>query len=54
MIERGISKGEVADAINRGTKRVQNGKLIATYRHIEVMFKKIDSMCYVITVMLRW
>ena len=54
MIERGISEKEVNDAVNKGTKRRQGKKIAATYRHLEVVFKKVKEDYYVITVMARW
>jgi hypothetical protein len=54
MIERGISVKEVNDAVNKGTKRRQGKKIVATYRHVEVVFKMVKADCYVITVMTRW
>jgi hypothetical protein len=54
MILRGISPKEVADAIRKGSKRFQDGKIIAAYRYLEVVYKKVGEDYYVITVMLRW
>ncbi len=54
MVERGISAREVSDAINKGSKRKQEDKIVAVHKHLEVVFKKINDDCYVITVMLRW
>ncbi|MEW5937080.1 MAG: DUF4258 domain-containing protein [Candidatus Thermoplasmatota archaeon] len=54
MIERGISTAEVVGAIEQGSKRRQDGKIVAAHRHVEVVFKMVKGDCYVITVMLRW
>jgi hypothetical protein len=54
MIERGISEKEVSDAIQKGTKRNQDGKIVASYTYFEVVFKKVRDTYYIITVMLRW
>ncbi len=54
MIERGISEMEVAEAIQKGTKRAQDKKIVAAYTYFEVVFKKIGDDVYVITVMRRW
>ena len=54
MVERGISSKEIADAINKGSKRIQGDKILAAHKNLEVVFKKQDDVCYVITVMLRW
>jgi len=50
MIERGVSEIEVRNAIIKGAKRNQNGKIIASYSYFEVVYKKVNSEIYVITV----
>jgi len=54
MVERGISEKEISNAINRGSKRTQDDKIVATYMYIEVVYKMIDDDAYVITVFVRW
>lgn len=54
MIERGISEYEVSKAIQKGKKRIQNGKIITLYTYFEVVYKKIGDEVYIITVMPRW
>ena len=54
MVERGISKNEISKAIQKGKKRTQNGKIIASYTYFEVVYKKIRDKYYIITVQLRW
>jgi len=54
MVERGISEKEVTETLNMGSKRRQNGKVVASHRQIEVVAKKIRDEWYVITVMQRW
>jgi len=54
MVERGISASEISEAINMGSKRLQGDKILAAHKNLEVVFKKQDDVCYVITVMLRW
>jgi len=54
MVERGISKNEISKAIQKGKKRTQNGKIIASYTYFEVVYKKIGDKYYIITVQLRW
>jgi len=54
MIGRGISGGEVKEAIIKGAKRIQNGKIISSYSYFEVVYKKIKDEIYVITVKPRW
>jgi len=54
MIGRGISGGEVKEAIIKGAKRIQNGKIILSYSYFEVVYKKIKDEIYVITVKPRW
>lgn len=50
MIERGVSEIEVRKAIIKGAKRNQDGKIIASYSYFEVVYKKVNSEIYVITV----
>jgi hypothetical protein len=50
MVERGVSEMEVKNAIIKGEKRNQNDKIIASYSYFEVVYKKINSEIYVITV----
>ena len=54
MIERGIASSEVKEAIIKGTKRIQDDKLISSYSYFEVVYKKIGNEIYVITVKPRW
>ena len=54
MIARGISLEEVKNAILRGSKRVQDGKIFAAYRYFEVVYKKVDEIFVVVTVSPRW
>jgi hypothetical protein len=37
-----------------GAKRVQNGKVVATYRYFEVTYKKANDVFVIITVKPRW
>ncbi len=54
MVERGISENEVAKAIQKGKKRIQDNKIIVVYTYFEVVYKKIGDEYYIITVLLRW
>jgi len=54
MISRGISLEEVKNAILKGSKRVQDGKIVAVYRYFEVVYKKVDETFVVVTVSPRW
>ncbi len=54
MILRGISLEEVKNAILKGSKRVQDGKIVAAYRYFEVVYKKVDEIFVVVTVSSRW
>ncbi|MDI6640551.1 MAG: DUF4258 domain-containing protein [Methanocellales archaeon] len=54
MVERGISDKEIRTAIIKGTKRIQNGKIVSSYLYFEVVYKKIKDEIYVITVKPRW
>ncbi len=50
---RGISINEIKETIQRGAKSVQKDKIISTYRHIRIVFRKINDAFFVITVMVR-
>lgn len=54
MIERGISEREVTNAIQKGSKRIQDKKIISAYTYFEVVYKVIKDEAYVITVKQRW
>lgn len=54
MVERGISQQEVKNAIEKGSKKRQDGNVVASYTYIQVVFKMRKDVCYVITVMTRW
>jgi hypothetical protein len=54
MISRGISLEEIKKAILKGSKRIQNGKIVAAYRYFEVVYKKVDEIFVVVTVSPRW
>ena len=54
MVLRGISLEEVKDAIMKGGKRIQDGKIVATYRYFEVVYKKVSGVFVVVTVTPRW
>ena len=51
--ERGISINEIKETIQKGAKQLQNGKIISVYRHIKIVFRKINDGFFVITVMIR-
>ena len=54
MILRGISEREVNEAIRTGTKRTQDGKLVASYMYFEVVYVARGEDIRVITVQFRW
>lgn len=54
MVERGISEKEIRDAVMKGSKERQDGKIVASYSYIKVVFKKKKNVIYIITVMVRW
>jgi hypothetical protein len=54
MVERGKTEKEIKEAILKGSKTIQDGKIIASYRNVRVVFRKMNEDCYVITIMLRW
>lgn len=54
--ERGISVNEIKEAIQKGAKSIQSEtqkKIASDYRHVRIIFKKIENRYYVITVMIR-
>ena len=54
--ERGISVNEIKETIQKGAKFIQDikeGKIVASYRHIKVIFKKINDKFFVVTVMIK-
>ena len=51
--ERGVSINEIKDAIKKGAKFLQNGKILSIHRHIKIAYKKINDKFFVITVMIR-
>ncbi len=51
--ERGISINEIKETIQRGAKSVQKDKIISNYRHIRIVFRKINDAFFIITVMVR-
>ncbi len=54
MILRGISEREVRDALRKGTKRTQDGKVVASYTYFEVVYVVRGKNTFVITVQFRW
>lgn len=54
MILRGISEREVHDALRKGTKRVQDGRVVASYSYFGVVYVVRGGEVWVITVQFRW
>ena len=54
MILRGISEREVHDALRKGTKRTQDGEIVAAYMYFEVVYVVRREDVWVITVQFRW
>ena len=54
MILRGISEREVHEAIQKGTKRTQDGRIVASYSYFEVVYVVRGQDYFVITVQFRW
>jgi len=50
---RGVSINEIKEAVQKGAKFSQDGKTIAVYRHLKVIFKKIKETVFIITVMIK-
>ena len=53
MVEREISSNEVEDAIKKGSKEMQNNKMLHHYRHFTAVTIRIKKDYFVITVMPR-
>ncbi len=51
--ERGISINEIKETIQKGMKFVQDGKIVSNYRHMRIVFRKMNNKFFVITVMIR-
>lgn len=51
--ERGIGINEIKDTIRKGAKFLQEDKIISVYRHIKIIYKKINDKFFVIKVMIR-
>lgn len=55
MVERGISVGEVEEAIKSGSKELQQtNKILHHFRYFTVVTKKINNDYFIITVKPRW
>ncbi|MFQ5908935.1 MAG: DUF4258 domain-containing protein [Thermoplasmata archaeon] len=54
MVLRGISRHEVEEAIRKGKKRIQDGRIVATYLYFEVVYVVDDDEVRVISVIPRW
>ena len=54
MILRGISEREVSEAVRKGTKRTQEGKIVASYTYFEVVYVVRGEDIRVVTVQFRW
>ncbi len=49
MLERGLSKKEIMDAILKGAKRAKGKKITSLFKRIEVVFIKVICNYFVIT-----
>jgi len=52
--ERGISINEIEETIRCGAKSLQNNKIISVYKHVKVVFKKLNNEYFIITVMIKY
>jgi len=51
MIARGITENEVQEGIQRGSKELQKpDKILSHYQYFCVVYKKINDICFIITV----
>ncbi len=53
MIERGISKEELIEVIQRGAKRIYGSKIISALKKMEVVYKQQPCHYFVITLYLK-
>jgi len=51
--ERGVSINEIKETIQKGSKFLQQDKVVSMYRHIKIVFKKVKNKFFIITVMIR-
>ena len=51
--ERGVSINEIKETIQKGIKFIQDGKIIASFRHIRIVYRKIKDEHHIITVMVK-
>jgi len=52
--ERGVSISEVKEAVQKGAKHLQHdNNIVSIYRHMKVIFKKVEETYFIITVMIR-
>ena len=54
MIDRGFSENELEEGIIRGEKTRQEDTIISTYKYYKIVYKKVNEIYYVITIMYRW
>ena len=50
MTERGISRTETMDVINKGAKKFQGSRIVSFHRNIEVVYRKKSCNIFIITV----
>lgn len=50
MIERGISKDDILEAILKGAKRIFGQKILSTFRGFEAVYRQFPCNYFVITV----
>ena len=51
--KRGVSINEIKETIQKGAKFIQDNKIVSAYRHVRVIFKKINNKFFIITLMIR-
>ncbi len=50
MIERGVSRREMVETINKGAKKLRKKTIISFHRNIEVIYKKKPCHLFIITI----
>jgi len=51
--ERGINIKEIERAIQRGAKHLQENKIVSDFGHIRIVYRKIENIYFIITVMVK-
>ena len=50
LVERGITQGEILEAINKGAKRIHGERIIVLFRGFELVYRPMPCNYFIITV----